>query len=71
MFVFALVILFTAFEVFFFAAVVLGARWVLTELSAWEIFVGNILAAAAMLAYFYQGHRALARRMDAAWTDEE
>ena len=71
MFVFALVILFTAFEVFFFGAVVMAARWVLDELSAWEIFVGNVLAAAAMLAYFYKGHRTLARRTAAVWTDEE
>jgi hypothetical protein len=70
-FVFALVILFTAFEVFFFAAVVVGARWVLDEVAAWEIFVGNVLAAAAMLAYFFKGHRTLARRMDAAWSEED
>jgi hypothetical protein len=71
MFVFALVILFTAFEVFFFAAVVIGARWVLVELAAWTIFVGNLLAAASMLAYFYKGHRSLARRMAEAWAEED
>jgi hypothetical protein len=71
MFVFALVILFTAFEVFFFAAVVIGARWVLDELPGWTIFVGNLLAAAAMLAYFYKGHRTLARRMATAWAEED
>jgi hypothetical protein len=71
MFVFALVILFTAFEVFFFAAVVMTARWVLDELSGWEIFVGNVLASAAMLGYFYKGHRTLARRTAAVWSDEE
>lgn len=71
MFVFALVILFTAFEVFFFAAIVIGARWVLAELASWTIFVGNLLAAASMLAYFYHGHRGLARRMAEAWTDED
>lgn len=71
MFVFALVILFTAFEVFFFAAVVIGARWVLDELPGWTIFVGNLLAAAAMLGYFYNGHRTLARRMATAWADDD
>jgi hypothetical protein len=71
MFIFALVILFTAFEVFFFAALVIGARWVLAELAGWTIFVGNLLAAASMLAYFYQGHRGLARRMAEVWTDDE
>jgi hypothetical protein len=71
MFVFALVIVFTAFEVFFFAVVVIAARWVLAELWPWEIFVGNLLAAAAMLAYFYKGHRTLARRVTVAWTEED
>jgi hypothetical protein len=71
MFLFALVILFTAFEVFFFAAVVIGAAWVLDEVSAWAIFVGNLLAAAAMLAYFFTGHRTLARRMASAWAEED
>lgn len=71
MFVFALVILFTAFEVLFFGALVIGAKWVLDEISAWEIFVGNVLAAAAMLAYFFKGHRALARRMTGAWADDD
>lgn len=71
MFVFALVILFTAFEVFFFGALVIGAKWVLDELSGWTIFVGNLLAAASMLAYFYKGHRTLARRVAAAWPEQD
>ncbi|MGH7323848.1 MAG: hypothetical protein ACREJ9_04285 [Candidatus Rokuibacteriota bacterium] len=71
MFVFALVILFTAFEVFFFAAIVIGARWVLDELPVWTIFVGNLLAAASMLGYFYAGHRTLARRMATAWAEDD
>lgn len=71
MLVFALVILFTAFEVFFFGAVVLMARWVLDEIAAWTIFVGNVLAAVAMLAYFFTGHRALARRMATAWAEDD
>lgn len=71
MFVFALVILFTAFEVAFFAATLIGARWVLDELAGWTIFVGNVLAAAAMLGYFFTGHRGLARRMATAWADDD
>jgi hypothetical protein len=71
LFVFALVIFFTAFEVFFFGAVVILAKWVLDELAGWTIFVGNLLAAAAMLGYFFKGHRALARRLNAAWVDED
>jgi hypothetical protein len=71
MLVFALVIVFTAFEVFFFGAVVIGAGWLLDELAAWSIFVGNVFAAIAMLAYFFRRHRALAHRLAHAWADEE
>jgi hypothetical protein len=71
MFVFALVILFTAFEVAFLGAIVIGASWVLDQLAGWTIVVGNLLAAVTMLAYFLKGHRTLARRMTAAWADEE
>jgi hypothetical protein len=69
--VFALVILFTAFEIFFFGAIVIVASWVLDELAGWTIFVGNILAAAVMLAYYVKGHRTLARRLTQAWAEEE
>lgn len=71
MFVFALVIAFTAFEVLFFGFVVLTARWLLDELASWTIFVGNLLASASMLTYFYTGHRTLARRMATAWVEED
>src|SRR6266513_2365341 len=71
LFVFALVIFFTAFEVFFFGAVVILAKWVLDELAGWTIFVGNLLSAASMLAYFFNGHRTLARRLTEAWVDED
>jgi hypothetical protein len=71
LFVFALVIFFTAFEVLFFGAIVIAAKWILDELAGWAIFLGNILAAVAMLAYFFRGHRALARRVTEAWMDED
>ena len=71
LFIFALVIFFTAFEVFFFGAVVILAKWVLDELAGWTVFVGNLLAAAGMLGYFFAGHRGLARRLTAAWADED
>ncbi len=71
MFVFALVILFTAFEVFFFGAILIAAKWLLDELAGWTIFVGNLLAAAAMLGYYFKGHRALAHRLTEAWADED
>jgi hypothetical protein len=69
--VFALVILFTAFEIFFFGAVIIVASWVLDELAGWTIFVGNILAATVMLAYYFTGHRTLARRLTQAWVEDE
>src|SRR5499433_964142 len=71
MLVFGLVMLFTAFEIFFFGAIVIGAKWLLDELAGWTIFVGNVLASVAMLGYFFTGHRGLARRMTAAWVDED
>jgi hypothetical protein len=70
-FLFAVVILFTAFEVFFFGAVVIGAKWILDELAGWTIFVGNLLASAAMLAYFFMGHRGLATRLTEAFAEED
>ena len=70
MFLFAVVILFTAFEVFFFGAVIIGAKWVLNELAGWTIFVGNLLASAAMLAYFFKGHRGLAHRLTEAFEED-
>jgi hypothetical protein len=71
MLVFALVILFTAFEIFFFGLVVIAGRSVLDELAAWTIFVGNVLAAAGMLAYYFKGHRDLARRVTSTWAEED
>ncbi len=71
MFIFALVIFFTAFEVFFFGAVVIAAKWVLDELAGWTVFLGNLLAAASMLGYFFKAHRALAHRLTGAWIDED
>jgi hypothetical protein len=71
MFVFALVILFTAFEVFFFGATVIAASWVLDELSGWAIFVGNLVAALAMLGFFFRRHRTLAHRLNEAWLEED
>lgn len=71
MFVFALVIVFTAFEILFFGLIVIAASWVLDELAGWTIFVGNVLAASAMLAYYFRRHRTLAHRLAGAWADED
>jgi hypothetical protein len=69
-FVFFLVIVFTAFEVLSFGAIIIVAKWILDEVAGWTIFVGNLLAAGAMLAYFFRRHRALAQRLTDAWAEE-
>ena len=66
-----LVILFTAFEIFFFGLVIIAASHVLDQLAGWTILLGNVLAATAMLAYYFKGHRGLARRLSAAWAEED
>jgi hypothetical protein len=71
LFVFALVIFFTAFEVFFTGGVLIAAKWVLDEIAGWTVFVGNLLATVVMLSYFFKGHRDLARRLTAAWAEED
>ena len=68
---FALIIMFTAFEIFFFGAVVILASWILDYVAGWTIFLGNLLAAAAMLAFYFRGHRTLARRLTQAWSEED
>lgn len=68
--VLGLAILFTAFEVFFFGAIVIAAKWVLDELSRWALFVGNLLAAVSMLWYFFARHRTLATRLIGSWEDD-
>ena len=69
--IFALVIVFTAFEIFFFGAVIIAASWVLDELAGWTVFVGNLLAAVAMLGYYFKGHRGLGRKVTSAWADDD
>ena len=69
-FVFFLIILFTAFEVASFGAIIIVANWLLNEVAGWTIFVGNLLAAGAMLAYFFRRHRTLASRLTDAWADD-
>lgn len=71
MLIFLLVIVFTAFEIFFFGLIVIAASRVLDEVAGWTIFVANLLAAAAMLAYYFKSHRGLARRVTAAWIEED
>ena len=71
MLIFTLVILFTSFEIFFFGLILIAASWVMDELAGWTVFVGNVLAAAAMLAFYFRRHRTLAHRLAAAWETDD
>lgn len=70
LFLLPLVILYVAFEVFIFAVVLLLARWVFDQLAGWAVVVGNLLAAAGMLAYYLTEHPRLAHRVRAALAEE-
>ncbi len=70
MFLFPLVILYVAFEVFIFAVVLVLARWVFDDLSGWAVVVGNLLAATSMLAYYFAAHPHLVRQVQNALADE-
>jgi len=69
-FLFPFVMLYIAFEFFFFAVVLILARWVLDELAGWTVVVSNLLAGAAMLTYFFRQHRSLAGRVAQALAEE-
>ncbi len=64
-------ILFTCFEVFFFGVVMLIDEALVESLGWWTIFVANILAATAMLAYFLPRHRKLRERLLHHWGNPE
>jgi hypothetical protein len=54
---YAFVMLFCCFEVFFIALIMILAEWLFEALAWWNILAGNLLAAVVMLAYFFRGHR--------------
>jgi len=64
---FSLGIFFVAFEVFFIAVVLFLGPNVMAELTWWGIIVGNLLATAAMLGYFFGRHPLLARHLLGGW----
>jgi hypothetical protein len=66
-----LFVLFTVFEVFFFALVMLVDAAVVQSLGWWTILVGNVLATTAMLGYFLGRHPGLIRRLSERWAAEE
>jgi hypothetical protein len=70
MFLFPLIILYAAFEMFIFAVVLVLARWVFDELAGWAVVMGNLLSATGMLAYYVTAHRSLVRRVREALADE-
>lgn len=67
MLVLAVFILFTCFEVLFFATVMAIDEALVESLGWWTIFVGNILAATTMLWYFLRRHRGLRGRLVDGW----
>lgn len=70
--VFALVLLFVVFEVFFVGIAALMGAWVLEEIAWWSVMAGNLLAAGAMGSYLWKVHPVLREelRSGAAWSAE-
>lgn len=70
--IFALLLLFVVFEVFFFGLALALGEWILESLALWAVFVGNLLAAAAMGGYLWRAHPALQEKLraGAAWSGE-
>jgi len=66
----AVFVMFTCFEVFFFGLVKVVDEALLRSLGWWTIFVGNLLAATAMLVYFRARHPSLGTRVRAQWALE-
>lgn len=65
-----LLILFWCFELFFLGFVSALDVALVGELRWWNIAIANLLAAAAMVVYFFLGHRALGRRLLERWTED-
>jgi hypothetical protein len=66
----AVFVLFTVFEVFFFGLVKVLDEALLRSLGWWTIFVANLLAGTAMLAYFRARHAGLGTRVRTQWALE-
>jgi hypothetical protein len=63
--------LFACFEVIFFGVVTLADSSLLESLGWWAIVVGNLVAAVAMLGFFFIRHRALHVRLVERWASQE
>ena len=66
----AVFVVFTCFEVFFFGLVKVVDEALLRSLGWWTIFVANLIAATAMVAYFRARHAGLGTRARAHWALE-
>lgn len=68
--VFALLLLFVAFEVLFVGLSALLGVWLLEELAWWSVLAGNLLAAAGMGTYLWRAHPVLQERIrtGAVWS---
>ncbi len=60
-------VVFVIVEVFFFGLVTLVDAALLSELGWWKIIAGNVLALAAMAAYFAPHHRGMIARLKERW----
>ena len=65
-----LFILFACFEIFFLGFVSVLDEALVGALLWWNVAIGNLLAAAAMLTYFFLGHRSLGARLFERWTED-
>jgi|SRR5579862_251793 len=62
-----LIMITAIFEVAFIAVVMLLGHTMPVTLSWWSVMVGNLLATAAMVGYFFERHPALARALFGPW----
>ncbi len=65
-----LFILFACFEIFFLGFVSVLDEALVGALLWWNVAIGNLLAAAAMLTYFFLGHRSLGARLFERWSED-
>lgn len=65
-----LFILFACFEIFFLGFVSVVSEALVGALHWWNVAIGNLLAAATMLIYFFLGHRSLGARLFERWTED-
>jgi hypothetical protein len=63
----AVLLLFTTFEVFFIAVVMLIDEALVASIGAWSVLVANLLATVTMFGYLLSKHRGIGRRFRARW----